>query len=299
MECLSLIRNQGEITEIVSQLDESVLDNLSRRGRKQPLSLNTKETYKAAICDYNKFLQDNQMHVSEESLRLYFDTIKDRYKGSTLNLRKSALKKVIKAQFGEDSILRHMAIDRAFEQIESYQTDTRISHNECLSEAQVEQMLIVAGPKTRLIVYFLFKTACRVNEMINIRLNDCKSINGRVKIRIRGKRNKERDVRISTGLYDEIRKTYQGTTWLFETKSGKQLNRSNIGHQVKNVGRMVGLSVSPHILRHSRATDMHLDKGISLKAVSQYLGHASVAVTASMYLHDEVDYDKLESKDAF
>jgi site-specific recombinase XerD len=62
---------------------------------------------------------------------------------------------------------------------------------------------------------------------------------------------------------------------------------------------MVGLSVSPHTLRHSRATDMHLDKGISLKAVSQYLGHASVAVTASMYLHDEVDYDKLESKDAF
>jgi site-specific recombinase XerD len=263
MESLGLIKNQREITGIISKLEESIVDHLSKRGKKQPLSTNTRETYKAAIRDYNQFLREKRLHVSEESLNLYFDEIKDKYRGRTLNLRKSALKKVIKAQLGADSILNHMAIDQAFEKIESYQTETRISYDECLSEEQVEQLLITAPKKTRLIIYLLFKTACRVSEMINIRLSDCKPINGRVKIRIRGKGNKERDVRISTELYNAIRKTYPGKKWLFETKSGKQLNRSNVGRQVRNVGRMVGrLSVSPHTLRHSRETDMHVDKGI-------------------------------------
>lgn len=38
--------------------------------------------------------------------------------------------------------------------------------------------------------------------MTNIRLSDCKCQNGRVKIRILGKGNKERNVKISQELYD-------------------------------------------------------------------------------------------------
>lgn len=299
METLEHLRNQNQIKDIVDYLDENLIDTLNRRGKRQPLSLNTRETYKIAIRDYNDFLARTGLHVSEQSLKLYFDEIKGKYKGSTLNLRKSALKAVIKAQLGSDSILRHMAIDKAFEQVESYQTSTRVSYDECLTEKQVEKLLIAACKKTRLIIYFLFKTAARVSEMINIRLSDCKPVNGWVKIRIRGKGNKERDVRISKDLYDAILKTYDGKVWLFETVSGKQLNRNNVGHQIKKVGHMVGLEVSPHSLRHSRATDLHLEKGVSLKAVSQYLGHASVATTASMYLHDQLDFERLESKDAF
>ena len=41
-----------------------------------------------------------------------------------------------------------------------------------------------------------------------------------------------------------------------------------------------------------------LNKDISLKAVSKFLGHASVATTAQMYIHDEVDYQYLFSRDS-
>ena len=53
----------------------------------------------------------------------------------------------------------------------------------------------------------------------------------------------------------------------------------------------------PHMLRHSRATDLLLRKGQSLKAVSKYLGHSSVAITAQVYIHDEVNIYELFRRD--
>ncbi len=48
----------------------------------------------------------------------------------------------------------------------------------------------------------------------------------------------------------------------------------------------------PHAFRHARATWM-LDNGFSLKAVSNFLGHASTSITADLYIQDSVDYNRL------
>jgi integrase/recombinase XerD len=135
--------------------------------------------------------------------------------------------------------------------------------------------------------------------MIDIRLSDCRLINGHIRIRIIGKGKKERYIYIPTELYQAIRHQYKGKTWLFESRTGKQLHRKNVALQIGKAAKRVGVtSFHPHMLRHSRATDMLLNKDISLKAVSKFLGHASVATTAQMYIHDEVDYHYLFSKDS-
>jgi len=122
---------------------------------------------------------------------------------------------------------------------------------------------------------------------------------GRQAARIIGKGKKERYIYIPIELYEAIRREYQGKTWLFESKTGNQLNRNNVGHQLRKAAKRIGItSFHPHMLRHSRATDMLLNKDISLKAVSKFLGHASVATTAQMYIHDEVDYQYLFSRDS-
>ncbi len=43
---------------------------------------------------------------------------------------------------------------------------------------------------------------------------------------------------------------------------------------------------------------MLLNKGVSLKALSKYLGHSSVAITAEMYVHDEVNANALFALDS-
>ena len=300
--------NTGEI----DRLDENLLNRLSSRNRKQALSENSKKTYAAVIRDYNRFILDNGLAVNEDSLLAYFDSISHQ-SPSTLNKKKYALLKVIKAQLGRDSVLHKIAIEKAFEAIPTYQIDMAVSSDKCLTEAQVKDMMNAAAPKTRLIIQFLFKTACRVSEMTAIRLSDCivrrspdPSLNGAsdakgdsVEIRVIGKGRKIRKVIIPFLLFDSIRGVYRGDTWLFESKSGKPLNRNNVGIQIKKVGRRIGLSnVHPHMLRHTRATDMIINKGISTKATSLYLGHSSTAITLDMYVKDRVNIESLFAKDS-
>ena len=51
------------------------------------------------------------------------------------------------------------------------------------------------------------------------------------------------------------------------------------------------------MLRHTRATDMIVEKGVSTKATSLYLGHSSTAITLDMYVKDKVNVKELFSRD--
>ena len=172
-----------KITEPIYQLNENIVEKLSHRSRNSGLSENSKATYQSIIRDFNRFLAFNELHISSESLQRYFDEIKKKYRAATLNLRKYALLKIIKAELGENNILLNMAIEKVFEQIDSYQTSVAVPYDECLTEVDIETLLNGAKTeKTKLIIQFLFKTGCRVSEMINIRMKDCRPMKGYVKI---------------------------------------------------------------------------------------------------------------------
>ena len=294
MENLPAISNKNQE---IFQVDTSIVDRLTAKNRKQGLSEGTKQTYKDIVRQFNQFLDDNGLLVDEYSLQLFFDAIKDKYAPSTLNLKKYALLKVIQAQVGSDSILKSLMVEKVFEQVETYQTDKAVTKENCLSEGQIKQLIETSTQKTGLLVEFLFTTACRVSEMIGIKLSDCKLNGNHVKIRIVGKGNKERFVYVTEDLYNRIIEGYKGQMYLFASKTGKQLNRVNVTKQIKNVGRKIGLDIGSHTFRHTRATDLLVNKEYSLKAVSTYLGHSSTAITADMYIHDSISPDDLFSKD--
>ena len=55
----------------------------------------------------------------------------------------------------------------------------------------------------------------------------------------------------------------------------------------KAARRVLGRKISAHSLRHSFAT-LTIRDGASVKAVSEYLGHANVALTLSMHVHESL-----------
>jgi integrase len=81
-----------------------------------------------------------------------------------------------------------------------------------------------------------------------------------------------------------------GTFWtdsefVFVTETGTMLEPGNILRAVRSAADAAGLSgVGVHTLRHSAATTW-LESGVHLKAVSELLGHASIAITADIYGH--------------
>ena len=298
---LEVLENHGNFAENIYVIDENIVEKLSHRSKKNSLSENSKATYRTIIRSYNKFLAQNGLHVSEHSLFRYFDELKVKHKPATLNTKKYALLKIIKTQLGDDSILKTMAIEKVFEKIPSYETNQAISRDEVLSESEVELIILASqSKKTELILCFLWKTGCRVSEMINVRLTDCEPVKKHIKVGIIGKGNKERKVYIPSELYSNICNEYQGTFYLFESRTGKQLHRRNVFEQVKNAGKKAEYhKLHPHMLRHARATDLLLNKAVSLKAVSKYLGHASTATTADMYIHDDFSVTDILSQDSF
>ena len=62
------------------------------------------------------------------------------------------------------------------------------------------------------------------------------------------------------------------------------LTTSVAGHAVDGIERAVGLTVSPHSLRHHFGASL-VSRGVSVVAVSRWLGHSSPETTYRGYAH--------------
>lgn len=149
------------------------------------------------------------------------------------------------------------------------------------------------GPRQFHLIKFLWKTGCRVSEMIGIRRSDWKVAVDRVLLRVVGKGNKERWVRISREQFDEIRAVFRGEEYLFETGKGRPYNRTYVSNTIAKVSkRAIGRTIRAHALRHSFATRQIRRTG-KIEGVSRYLGHSTPAITMSFYVHESLDDGEL------
>lgn len=147
-----------------------------------------------------------------------------------------------------------------------------------------------------LILEMLFGTGIRVSELLAIQEGDIDTYNSR--IRIFGKRNKERLVPIHRTLLEEIKqylalKNAQDfknkSSYLIVTKEGKQAYRGLVYNRVRqSLGHITSQQKkSPHVLRHTFATAL-LNNGADLNAIKELLGHAGLAAT-QIYTHNSVE----------
>ncbi len=87
-------------------------------------------------------------------------------------------------------------------------------------------------------------------------------------------------------LYRRILEVFPEGTYLFESRQGQHFHREYISREIARAARRVlGRSVSAHVLRHSRATDL-LAATKRIKAVSRLLGHSDEATTLRYYVRD-------------
>jgi integrase/recombinase XerD len=159
----------------------------------------------------------------------------------------------------------------------------------------VKALLAVATPRQAAFIRFLWATGARVSELCGALLETAVHEGDTVRIRIRGKGNKERTIRITAVLYQQIRETFPNAArYVFETSTGHRYLESYVSHQIAGLGRRVlSRRISAHVLRHSFATRKVLSLPGKLDALSRYLGHSSVAITMNLYVHTAVDDSEL------
>ena len=93
---------------------------------------------------------------------------------------------------------------------------------------------------------------------------------------VHGKGGRTRRVPLPPELADRIRAADPG--WLFPSpvRPGRPIEPATAGKWIRYT---LPPGVTPHMLRHSAASSMHLDHDLPLLELRKLLGHASVATT--------------------
>jgi integrase len=164
---------------------------------------------------------------------------------------------------------------------------SRIDRDSVSTKGEVKALIKgIRGSKLRLVVKFLATTGLRIFELIGIRLEDVKATDSHYLVRVLGKGQKQRAVKVSQDLTERVRKTHHGRGYLFESSGGKPLGRESVSREITRAGRRIlGKHISAHSLRHAFATAA-IKAGWSAKKVAAQLGHSSTAITLDMYVQD-------------
>lgn len=273
--------------------------------------------YDPYINQYISYCQQFKLTIDSRSLSSYLNFCKDVYAPATLNVTKAALKKSLKQTYlGHPFYHQFMtAIEEIFKEIRVVKTDKKIYSETVLTDSEIEALYhgkiiknsasgkkrhICLNEKHQLLMQFLLETGMRISEALAIQLKDCRHQGEYTYIEITGKGKKKRRNIIPFPLFQDICHQYQSTTYLFEEPSfllnGKMdlvAYRHNFKNRLSYYSKIViGRKITPHDFRHYFATRW-LKNGKSLKAIANWLGHSTTAITADMYIHDELSPEEL------
>ena len=183
---------------------------------------------------------------------------------------------------------------------------------EYMTKAAVEAVISQPNTKTRkgrrdmFLMLFLYQTAARVQEIVDIRMRDI-VLGDSPFVILHGKGQKARPVPLREkavkhleeyirAFHDDKNARFSEQYLFYVTRNGekKRMSEDNARDLISNYGELaqtdcseVPDNVHPHLFRHSRA--MHLyQHGVELTLISQWLGHANLKTTL-IYAHADTE----------
>jgi integrase/recombinase XerD len=147
-----------------------------------------------------------------------------------------------------------------------------------------------SNPKHRVILRLIYGSGLRKSELINLKITDLETQNGKCRLRINnGKGGKDRYTVLSKKVLKELREYFQSSrpkVYLFNgQKKGGQMSAGLLGHILNKTQLKSGIGkpLNLHVLRHCFASHA-LEDGMSIRTLQEILGHSSLQTTM-IYLH--------------
>lgn len=248
--------------------------------REKNRSLRTEDNYFQALKSLQKVVKNKDINaITHKDVRKWSASMKDQgCTPGTMRGYKSKLKNVLKYTnkkrltcFDLDDI----ALDKLPKRLPEY-----------ITPDEVRRMIACCKTlREELIISLLFSVGLRVSELSDANRRDIRDNTFNV---AHGKGDKERQVPISDKNIDRINRYLETREDklqpLIMGKKGR-LSTHQIQKIIKDIKRRAGIDrpVSPRILRHSFATDLHAN-GAEITYVQKFLGHAHISTTM-IYTH--------------
>ena len=268
-------------------------------SRDTPLArfLAVKDSYTSHLKPFLRFLEDSKLALDFAAVKAYFVHVNGLPIATATKLnRRNALKARLRSVLSSPDFTQQAGLEAMLRSLD-YASETRapvkahigVAEDRIITREEFDRLVAGTSRRTALFLWFLFNTGCRVGEMCSARMDQREELDDMVRLQVTGKRKKDRKVDIQRSLFDAIRATFSGETFLFQTQGGKPYRPTYVSYEIIKAGRRIlSRRISAHTMRHSFAT-LTIREGASIKAVSEYLGHSNVALTLSMYVHESLE----------
>ena len=179
-----------------------------------------------------------------------------------------------------------------------------------LTDEDITAVLHATPDHYRPLVITLIGLGLRISEACGLRVEDIDFL--RRTVHVHQQRRPRGDMgRLKTGssardipaddtvlnaLAEQIRYWPRRDGLIFSSTIGRPLTKSIAGHVFDDIERAAGFTVSPHSLRHYFGAGL-ISRGVSVVAVSRWLGHSSPEITYRVYAYLKPD-DELAGRAA-
>ena len=262
------------------------------------ISINSKDTYEYAVRRYIKYLQDNEVTSTRNTVIEFKNEMINSYSNSTAYILLSGVK----------SFYRYLA--RKYN-IQDVAKDVKLPKiprgfkKDCLTVEQVSQLLnslkedTLVHLRDKAMINLFIRCGLRCCEVINANIEDIGTKDGQKVLYIKGKGHTEKDdfVVLTADMlrildkYLVMRKEYIDKSPLFASVSnrsyGKRLDSSTVRAICKRYFKNIGINtprVSVHSLRHTAIT-LSILAGAGIIDVRDFARHTDIN-TSLRYIHN-------------
>ena len=258
---------------------------------------NTKKEYVRYLCKLAEHFQCDPATLTEDQVREYFLFLRQHknYGGSAMTVARASLRCFFLDCVKQPgwTVFQELAIRR----VEPLPV--------VLTRQEVAGVLgAIREPRFRACLRLIYHCGLRVSETVPIEVSHIDAAGQRLHVR-HGKGGKDRYVPLAPAMLAELRhwwKLHRNPRWLFPSPGRAWKDRSctlaesmrratgpmsvsSVQMAFRLAREAVGLKplATVHTLRHSYATHL-LEEGVSVRLISQYLGHESLETTV-IYTH--------------
>ncbi|HEY3090735.1 MAG TPA: tyrosine-type recombinase/integrase [Jatrophihabitantaceae bacterium] len=175
-----------------------------------------------------------------------------------------------------------------------------------LSDDDVKAIIAATPERYWALVVALVGLGLRISEACGLLVSDVdflrKTVHVRRQRRPRGElgrlktassgRDVPADDSVLAALSEQIRRWPREDGLVFSSITGRALTKAIAGHLFDDIAETTGIAVSPHSCRHYFGSSL-ISRGVSVVAVSRWLGHSSPEITWRVYSYMMANDDEV------
>lgn len=269
-----LIKNSGDKMYI----PELIIKEGKRRG----LSSKTIKTYRLCIKRFFDIYKKDPKEICKQDIKEFLDKLIEKGAcGNTINVYLNALKFLY-----EEILGKKLTVKIKFSKVPK-RIPEMLNKDETLSLFDA-----IENSKHKLMICLMYSAGLRVNELVNLKIQDIKIDEGYGFVR-NGKGGKDRIFVIAEKLKTELKyfidnEKLGAESYLFKGQKGRHISTQTIRAIIKTATKKAEITknIHPHTMRHSFSTHI-IENGYDVMTLQSLLGHKSPETTM-IYVHSNV-----------